>query len=97
MVDQFEVRVDRAVDAAWIALAGEVDFAVQDAVRRTVSDVLSECGSDDVVIDLREVTFMDSSGVSAAVCEPLVAAKQAGVRLHLEVEGPVRESCGDSV
>ena len=66
-------------------------MAAQDAVRRTVTDVLSECGTADLVIDLREVTFMDSSGVSAAVVETLVAAERAGVRLHLEVEGPVRE------
>jgi stage II sporulation protein AA (anti-sigma F factor antagonist) len=87
----FELRVDRSQGATRIALAGEVDIAVQETVRDAVSDALSERPAPELVIDLREVTFMDSSGISVAVIETLRAAEAVGVRLHLESGGIVRD------
>jgi anti-sigma B factor antagonist len=62
-------------DDAWttVSVAGEVDLATAGELSRAVRSGLATGG---VVIDLREVTFMDSSGVGALNTALREAAEQ---------------------
>jgi anti-anti-sigma factor len=64
--DQFRVEVRSEGRAAVIVVAGELDLAtgpvLEDALQR-----VSDSGSELVVVDLRELEFMDSTGLSILV------------------------------
>lgn len=59
---RLSVQVERA--ARTVALAGEFDFS---AVPRLLEDVASFGEPGDIIIDLTELTFIDASGLGAAV------------------------------
>ena len=51
------------LDAAWVHVAGDLDIATSPQLEQA----LSESGARLVVLDLRELEFMDSAGVHAIV------------------------------
>ncbi|HWF26022.1 MAG TPA: STAS domain-containing protein [Solirubrobacteraceae bacterium] len=66
MENEFRVDVRRTDDATVLAVSGELDLASS----ATLSQALEEAGGSDpalVVLDLREVEFMDSSGLAVLV------------------------------
>ena len=66
---QVEVKPDRIL----VRPAGELDLATADSLERRIVELLRN-GSARVVVDLRAVTFIDSSGIRAL----LNAQRQAG-------------------
>jgi anti-anti-sigma factor len=62
---------------AELAAHGEIDASTQDQLRSLLLDVLDK-GADDVVIDLANVTFLDSSGLRG-----LIEAIQRGASIRL--------------
>ena len=63
-VAPFSVHVTSDNDVAWLALRGELDMSVVDRLKEPIatfegSDVAS------IVLDLRDLTFVDSSGLHA--------------------------------
>ena len=82
MKHPFELRVDRSQGATRIALVGEVDIAVRETVRDAVTDALSERPAPELVIDLREVTFMDSAGIGELVaCHKRAVEKSGTIKI----------------
>jgi anti-anti-sigma factor len=75
---------DSGLDAAWIRAAGELDIATAPQLEQTLRQ--AEASARRVVLDLREVTFMDSCGVHVIV-DASIRAGAAGNRLVL-VRGP---------
>ncbi|MGC5343152.1 STAS domain-containing protein [Streptomyces sp. DT24] len=77
------LKVDETEHGAWTVLhiRGELDLATSPAVRQSVHEVVAS-GRHDVVVDLGEVFFCDSSGVGE-----LIAARRlmrsCGGRLRL--------------
>jgi anti-sigma B factor antagonist len=71
---------DGGRDAAWVHLAGELDIATAPQLEWTLG--LDELQARLVVLDLRELVFIDSSGVHAIV-KASRSARQAGRRLVL--------------
>jgi anti-sigma B factor antagonist len=65
-------------DAAWMHLAGELDIATTQRLARALREVHARL----VVLDLRELAFMDSSGVHAIV-DASIRARELGQRLLL--------------
>jgi anti-anti-sigma factor len=53
------------LDAAWVEVAGELDIATTPQLERTLREAQSSARL--VVLDLRNVTFMDCSGVHVIV------------------------------
>ena len=47
-------------------VVGEIDLATADAVEAPILELLG-CGIETVVLDLREVSFMDSSGIRVLI------------------------------
>jgi anti-anti-sigma factor len=73
---------DGGFHAAWVHLAGELDIATTPRLKRVLRALRARL----VVLDLRGLTFMDSSGVHAIV-ETSIRARQLGDRLLL-LSGP---------
>jgi anti-anti-sigma factor len=72
------------VGAAWVQVAGDLDIATTPQLDRTLRD--AELQTRLVVLDLRDVPFMDCSGVHAIVGAS-VRAREVGRRLLL-LRGP---------
>jgi anti-anti-sigma factor len=75
-------RTGGTLDAAWVHVAGALDIATTPRLART----LRESETRLVVLDLRDVVFMDCSGVHAIV-DATRRARQLGRRLLL-LRGP---------
>ena len=82
------VEVREAPDCTLVCAAGELDLAVCGKVEHAV-DALLDAGCPAVVVDLRELTFIDSSGVRELLrCRDAAHARGARVALALS-PGPV--------
>jgi anti-sigma B factor antagonist len=66
------------LDAAWVHVAGALDLATSPQLQ----EALEEASARLVVLDLRDLAFMDSSGVHTIV-DASVRARQDGRRLIL--------------
>jgi anti-anti-sigma factor len=62
-IDGFAAQVIRRRGAAVVVVRGEVDVATAPAFRAALDDALA--GSGRVEVDLRDTTFMDSTGLAA--------------------------------
>jgi anti-sigma B factor antagonist len=78
----FSVRVDCTGQAVCVYVAGEVDIATADHLRDSVAAALAAQRITRLVIDLGEVTFCDSSGLSALV-DAHSSCQERGVALIL--------------
>jgi anti-sigma B factor antagonist len=70
---------------ALVALRGEIDVAEAPGVERRLADALAAGGP--VIVDLREVTFIDSSGMAVLLRAAQAAARDAH-ELRLLRPGP---------
>jgi len=77
---------DCGSDVAWVQVVGELDIATAPALEQTLRD--AELRARLVVLDLRELTFTDSSGVRV-ITNASVRADRASRRLVL-VRGPAQ-------
>lgn len=68
-----------------LGVSGEVDVATADRLKEAVTQALAESSADRVVLDLSEVSFMDSSGLAALVHAHKAAEEQ---RTSLVVSSP---------
>jgi len=75
---------DGGLDAAWLRATGELDIATAPQLAEMLGQAEERCQR--VVLDLRELTFMDSAGVHAII-DATLRATAAGRRLVL-VRGP---------
>jgi anti-anti-sigma factor len=80
----FEVRRARRDGAVVVIAAGEIDLASSPELRAALYD--PETRADTVMLDLREVTFMDSSGLGVIVGQHK-RAREEGFRFAVAVTG----------
>jgi anti-sigma B factor antagonist len=74
------------LDAAWVEVAGELDIATTPRLERTLREAQLETRL--VVLDLRDVSFIDCSGVHVIV-DASRRARQVGCRLVLLRGAPI--------
>ena len=67
-----------------VAVSGEVDAASADTLRATITEVI-DGGQGTVVVDMSEVSFIDSSGLRVLIAGYKAAAAASGV---LSVRAP---------
>ena len=79
------IEVSEGSGAARIALSGEFDIACADRAGRALRELLGR-GPQTVVVDLRELGFMDSTGIKFLV-DARDAARESGVELALLSRG----------
>jgi anti-anti-sigma factor len=80
----FSVRCEQRGEGAVVVVTGEVDMSTSPALREQL--VAPEAQRETVVLDLREVTFMDSSGLGAIVGQHK-RARERGFRFAVAVDG----------
>jgi anti-sigma B factor antagonist len=80
----FEVRRDRRNGAVVVIAAGEIDLASSPELRAALYD--PETRADTIMLDLREVTFMDSSGLGVIVGQHK-RAREEGFRFRVAIDG----------
>ena len=85
MQSHFRVEVQNQDQATVIAVSGELDLASSPALQEEL-DRVSASDSQLLIIDLRELDFMDSTGLSVLV-RAHQRAEQEGRRLAM-VKGP---------
>ena len=83
-MDEFSVSRRRAGDAIVVAPVGEIDLATIDALEAEVRAALAEDGP--LVLDLREVTFIDSAGLRLVIETSRDASAFSVVRGPREVQ-----------
>ncbi len=79
MQHHFRLEVSDAPNATVVALSGELDLASSSALEEELERLAAATGPS-VVIDLRDLEFMDSTGLSALV-RAQSRLEQAGRRL----------------
>jgi anti-sigma B factor antagonist len=87
------LRVDIAPDRERVTVhaAGEIDLATADELERPLLELL-DSGFEHVVLDLRDVTFMDSSGIRVLIGGHQ-HAERLGAALSIEVgTSPIRQT-----
>lgn len=66
MQSNFQINLRRDNSAAVLAVAGELDLASSPALREELERA-NQSGAELVILDLRELVFMDSTGLSVVV------------------------------
>ena len=92
----FEPASERAGSGAMVRVAGEVDIQTSPVLHEHLTRVLDE-GHTSIVVDLTDVSFLDSTGLSVLIAglkrcqgsggDLRVASPQPNVRRVLEVTG----------
>ena len=80
----FKVTSERRDGAVVVAASGEIDMSTSPELREALRDPDWQAAS--VVLDLRGVTFMDSSGLGVIVGQNR-RAREEGFRFSVAVEG----------
>lgn len=88
--DRCWIAVHRDRHETRIEAGGELDYASRDRIRQAVVDALAEPAAPDLVIDLREVTFIDTMAMQAAVVSASEVARDAGIRSKVLASDVVR-------
>jgi anti-anti-sigma factor len=85
------VSAQRSDDALRLRVAGEIDLSNIEALQAEVANAVESGETRLVVVDLAEVTFLDSSGISALL-KGRRLADDAGKGFRVEgAQGMVRE------
>ena len=92
----FVIGVTRENRAAVVRIEGEIEFATAPRLRATLLD-LAQDGAAPVVVDLAQVTFLDSAGISLLIqakkrlasgdSDLVLRAPQPHIRRVLEISG----------
>ena len=90
MADEFLTKLDRTGQIATVALRGEVDVLTLDQVRVVLAEALAAAPRE-VVVDLTDLAFIDSTGLGALVFG-FQRARDAGIGFRLaHASRPVRQ------
>lgn len=81
MPDEIVTSVDHDERTVTVALRGEVDVLTVDQVRVALTEALA-AHPHDIVVDLADLTFIDSTGLGALIFG-FQRARDAGVRFRL--------------
>ena len=63
----FSVAIERQGPYCIVRLAGELDIATTSKLRRVLKERLVDAGEVNIVVDLTELDFMDSSGLGVLI------------------------------
>ena len=76
-----DIEVTRSTDITVVAPRGDLDMAVADQMKRTLTELVDK-GGRKLLVDLAHVTYVDSSGLGALVAS-MKHARTAGGDVHL--------------
>ena len=86
-----QISIRRVDNTAIVDVSGDIDLASSPEVRKALLHEVRDNRRPRVVMNLREVRYIDSSGVASLV-EGLIASRDIGSRFILVgLSGPARE------
>ena len=85
-VSAFRVDVAQERDAVRVCPVGDLDVATVDPVRARIDDALAS-GAGRLILDLRQITFLDSAGLHLAI-DTLRQAKWNGTEFSIIAGSP---------
>lgn len=85
--EQFALAHHRTEIAAVVEVRGELDAASAPQLQAVLADLVDEQDELSIVVDLRELTFVDSSGL-AVLARAQQRARDSGVRIALAHPSP---------
>jgi anti-sigma B factor antagonist len=88
-VDEFAILVAASVHETVVTVRGELDMATAPQLRDSFAEVLAEAPSR-LVVDARQLTFMDSTGLSTLLLAQRRCRAQGGELLLREPTPAVR-------
>jgi anti-anti-sigma factor len=80
-IPSFDLRIVRNGRSTRIAPCGELDIATTPELEQALADATADAATE-IVLDLRELTFMDSSGLRA-LAQANTRAGESGVELSI--------------
>ena len=87
-----EVLTRRDDGLATVSIVGDIDMLCSDVIEREISSVVGTAGVTDVVVDLSEVSFLDSSGIGVLLRgRRLADAQGVGYRITA-LDGQIRRT-----
>lgn len=87
------IHVERQADKAQVRAVGDIDLSAQTQLAAALRDALREPTPSFLVMDLRDVTYIDSTGVHAAIVVPRRTAETDGVAVSILASAVVRRIC----
>lgn len=89
--DSFSIEVLTTGNQARIVARGEIDITTEQALRDAAASAMASASGGRIVVDLQQVSFMDSSGLRALL-QSRDAAEAAGTefRITADAEGAVQ-------
>ena len=76
------LHVDREGENLFVRLAGELDLAAEETLDKRFADLTGEAGTRNLIVDMRAVSFLDSSGLRILVKQEM-RARQDGFEFAL--------------
>jgi anti-anti-sigma factor len=87
---QFSIRSDLLGDALVLGVSGDVDMTTAPEITRTIDMASEGSGTSLVVIDLSDVTFVDSTGLNSLVsCRRMLDAREIAMRVVVPEGGAI--------
>lgn len=90
MAEQYRVRVLRGRTVTTIELSGELDLSAQDAIRQAVQEALAAPVARRLLMDVRDVTYVDSVALHATFVLARAEAATLGMSFHVLPSPTVR-------
>ncbi|SFE32291.1 anti-sigma F factor antagonist [Alteribacillus iranensis] len=84
------VNLETKGNVLCIRLEGELDHHAAGKLRQQVDNVLQEKGIKHIVLNLEELTFMDSSGIGVILGRYQQISKQGGEMVVCSISSPVK-------
>lgn len=78
-------------EAVTVVIAGELDHYAAPQIRRMLDDLLRDPGITDMVLDLENLTFMDSSGIGVLLGRLRILQSRGGSLSVKNMQPPVEK------
>ena len=90
--DPYRVRVLRGRTVTTIELSGDLDLGARETIEQSVRDALAPPAALRLLIDARDVSYVDSIAIHATFVKAREAATAAGLTFHVLPSATVRRA-----
>ncbi|HET8680866.1 MAG TPA: STAS domain-containing protein [Micromonosporaceae bacterium] len=87
---EFDCTVERSGDVVVVTPAGDIDLQTTSSMRQVLQEAVATAGLSRIDVDLRNVTYLDSSGIGVFVAAYKAAAEKGAVFRLRELQPIVR-------
>ncbi|MCL2057175.1 MAG: STAS domain-containing protein [Oscillospiraceae bacterium] len=85
------VRITIAQESVTAYLSGEIDHHSAKGIREEIDDTASRCLPGELILDFKDVTFMDSSGIGLVMGRYSLMQELSGTLRVVNLSGHIRK------